>query len=311
MAYSLIATARNEGPFILEWVAHHLSLGFDKIFVATNDCDDQTNLILDLIGQKWPIYRIENSSPTPGNTFQRSAVLKCLAHPEMGEKDWVLHIDIDEFLNIDAAEPDVATFIAPFKDADAVMILWKTFGDNNRSFWDGGSILDGFHRCQGDFRDTAAKSFFRRDSFDDCTPHSPQTPRKPVAGLRIVTTGNLPVDALPIANKRGGVLIPEDFRTYQGACLNHYMHKSRDLVRFGRELRGDANGRRAAWRRRTVGMPEYEMFNRNETADFSIQANRDARIEALNGLIEIPGVLAAHYASQTWFFEQLQQLTKD
>ena len=42
----LIVTAmKNEGPFILEWAAYHLSIGFDRFLVYTNDCDDGTDAI--------------------------------------------------------------------------------------------------------------------------------------------------------------------------------------------------------------------------------------------------------------------------
>jgi hypothetical protein len=37
---------KNEAPYILEWVAHHLVIGFDHIVVLTNDCTDTTNAIL-------------------------------------------------------------------------------------------------------------------------------------------------------------------------------------------------------------------------------------------------------------------------
>ena len=42
----IITTMKNEAPYILEWVAHHLVIGFDHIVVLTNDCTDTTNAIL-------------------------------------------------------------------------------------------------------------------------------------------------------------------------------------------------------------------------------------------------------------------------
>ena len=45
-SYSILSTMKNEGPFILEWVAHHKALGFDNIVVCTNDCEDPTVEIL-------------------------------------------------------------------------------------------------------------------------------------------------------------------------------------------------------------------------------------------------------------------------
>ncbi len=38
---------KNEGPFILEWVAWQRLMGVDHILVFTNDCDDGTDAILD------------------------------------------------------------------------------------------------------------------------------------------------------------------------------------------------------------------------------------------------------------------------
>ena len=43
----LAATMRNEGPYILEWVAHHLATGFTDIVICTNDCVDGSPALLD------------------------------------------------------------------------------------------------------------------------------------------------------------------------------------------------------------------------------------------------------------------------
>ncbi len=40
--YTVITTMKNEGAFLLEWVAHHKALGFDHLVICTNDCDDPT-----------------------------------------------------------------------------------------------------------------------------------------------------------------------------------------------------------------------------------------------------------------------------
>ena len=40
--FTVVSTMKNEGPYILEWVAHYKALGFDRIVVCTNDCEDTT-----------------------------------------------------------------------------------------------------------------------------------------------------------------------------------------------------------------------------------------------------------------------------
>ena len=41
----VIACAKDEAPWLLEWIAHYKSLGFDEIAIATNDCSDGTDEI--------------------------------------------------------------------------------------------------------------------------------------------------------------------------------------------------------------------------------------------------------------------------
>ncbi|MBL4751427.1 MAG: glycosyltransferase family 2 protein [Amylibacter sp.] len=50
---------KNEGPYLLEWVAHHKALGFDHIVVCTNDCEDFTVEILKCL-VKSSFYSREN-----------------------------------------------------------------------------------------------------------------------------------------------------------------------------------------------------------------------------------------------------------
>lgn len=42
----LISTVKNEGPNILEWVAHHLCIGFTHIQIYQNDSEDGTQKTL-------------------------------------------------------------------------------------------------------------------------------------------------------------------------------------------------------------------------------------------------------------------------
>ena len=44
--YTVVSTMKNEGPYIIDWVAHYKTLGFDHILVCTNDCTDPTVEIL-------------------------------------------------------------------------------------------------------------------------------------------------------------------------------------------------------------------------------------------------------------------------
>ena len=41
-----VSMMKDEGPYVLEWVAHHLALGFTDLVVYTNDCSDGTDEML-------------------------------------------------------------------------------------------------------------------------------------------------------------------------------------------------------------------------------------------------------------------------
>jgi len=39
----ILTTLKNEGAFLLDWVAYNLALGFDHFLIFTNDCSDGTD----------------------------------------------------------------------------------------------------------------------------------------------------------------------------------------------------------------------------------------------------------------------------
>ena len=45
MKSCIVAIARLESPYIIEWIEYHLKLGFDKIVIYDNNWDKKENLI--------------------------------------------------------------------------------------------------------------------------------------------------------------------------------------------------------------------------------------------------------------------------
>ena len=43
---TLITCQRNEGPFLIEWLAYHKAIGFKRIVVGANDCTDGSHEML-------------------------------------------------------------------------------------------------------------------------------------------------------------------------------------------------------------------------------------------------------------------------
>lgn len=40
--FCILATARNEGIYLAEWIAYHKSIGFEGFFIYINDCQDNS-----------------------------------------------------------------------------------------------------------------------------------------------------------------------------------------------------------------------------------------------------------------------------
>ncbi len=56
----IVTTMKNEGPFILEWIAYHRAIGVDDFLVYTNDCTDGTDDMLKLLDQHGIVQHREN-----------------------------------------------------------------------------------------------------------------------------------------------------------------------------------------------------------------------------------------------------------
>lgn len=125
---AIIATARNEGIYLLEWIAHHRLLGVEEFFIYSNDNDDGSDELLAALADAGEIIWINNRlDPARGNAQFKAYghALSCL--PDVLDYQWALLIDLDEFMILDPAVfPDIGAFCDWHRDrgADTVAINW-------------------------------------------------------------------------------------------------------------------------------------------------------------------------------------------
>ncbi len=89
---------RNEGIYLVEWIAHCRAIGFERIFLYTNDNTDGSSGLLQLLHRQGVIRLIENRF-VPGLHPQ----IKAFEHSlhflhELRDYEWVAYLDADEFL---------------------------------------------------------------------------------------------------------------------------------------------------------------------------------------------------------------------
>ena len=97
---AVVVTMRDEGLYILEWIAHYRALGIDTIIVYSNDNLDGSDLLLRKLAEQGVITYVENRMDVgEAHHPQRKAYAHALHFlPELWEHEWVLFIDSDELL---------------------------------------------------------------------------------------------------------------------------------------------------------------------------------------------------------------------
>lgn len=108
----IVTTMKNEAPYILEWVAHHLALGVDNILAFTNDCDDGTERLLARLGHMAPVQQVPNpkSLLNDKGNWQVMALRYARMFNVYQDANWIYHTDADEFLQINVGDGSLDAF---------------------------------------------------------------------------------------------------------------------------------------------------------------------------------------------------------
>lgn len=275
---TLVSCMRNEGLFIVEWVACHSLMGFADILVFTNNCTDGSDLLLDRLEELGHLTHIRHD-PAPGLSPQIEAMKLAFQHPKVLAHEWLLHIDSDEFLHVNTGDGTVGALIDATAPADVVAIGWKCFGNSGKTRWDGGSVLQTFTRSQGRPMRRIAfhKSLYRHRLFQYGTDHMPKMPKRD--DVRVVTTAGTAFDPSAISHPRKSRYRLKFSRlTYTNAAIHHYVIKSDDLYLMKND-RGDGHG--MTHTKYHIHSDAYGRHNRNEVEDTSILTHWPAIAERM------------------------------
>jgi hypothetical protein len=288
---ALVATVRNEGPFLLEWLAYHRVIGFTELWVASNDCEDGSPALLDALAAKGVLRHVP-CDPPPEEKAQ------IVAYQAIGERfgedwpDWLMTIDADEFLDVHVGEGRVAELIAAVGDATAIMINWRIFGSGGERRWSGESILRRFTRAapQRHGVNRPFKTLFRKAE----AYHAPLLPHGPGYAREEAVGGIRPVDGsgrrLPevFARSDGFLQREEDEVDWRLAQVNHYNTRSWEDY-LAKHARGGGQG---PWRWDRDG--NWPVFDRNEEEDVSIWRFLPATEALVAEWLGDPAIAAAH-----------------
>jgi hypothetical protein len=295
----IITTMRNEGPFILEWIAYHRLIGFTDFVVFSNDCDDGTDRMLARLDEMGLIKHLEN--PRKGDkTVQWRALNRAGRMQRVQRADWIMVSDVDEFLVIHAGAGHLDDLFAARPEADGFVLSWRMFGNADTDRYEPGMVMRQFTRAAPEallwpWRAIQCKTLFRyRPEIEKLGVHRPD-----IASAHMINW----VDdcGAPLGQIAKTALLRTEPR-YVLAQMNHYALGSREnfLVKAdrGKPNRTEDSFDLAYWIDRDL----------NQVEDFAILRHADLVEREINALLTDPVLAELHENAIVWRQRRIAEL---
>ena len=184
MTHLAILCVRNEAAFLLEWLAHHRAVGFDDFLVFSNDCDDGTVEMLDRLAEMGMLEHVPNNGPYDQGGIQFTALKAAAKLKQVRQADWIMPLDIDEFVNIHCGDHTLSALHDALPDATAIPLTWRLFGTSGQVRYEDVPVLDTFTCCapkviHWPWRAALFKTLYRNDgTYGKPGVHRPRQPDK-------------------------------------------------------------------------------------------------------------------------------------
>ena len=312
MKIAAVTCVKNEGPFVLEWIAYGRVIGVQDFLFYSNDCDDGTDPLLDGLDAAGVITHLPN--PAKGRKYQLEALRHARRQDIIKNADWLWNADVDEFLNIHHGAGTIPEFVKACGDPDAISVTHQYFANNNVADFVDEPVMAQFQHSHNpdiwcDRLDIEVKTLLR--------PGFP-------AGYFGVHRPYLPEDMKrkdhPKWTDGSGHLVPHRFLINAGekrqfgyraqgvrnlATVNHYALRSLDSY-LVKSDRGDAN-------RDFRFFDDSYWRDRNDSAhhDTSILRHLPALKAEMAALKKKPGIKKLHDACVKRHREKIATLRKD
>lgn len=294
----VLSTMKDEGPFVVEWVAHHLAVGFTELLVYTNDCSDGTDTLLKrLEALDTGVHHRDNVIPKgikPHPSMLKHAAEEAL----ILNADWVLVIDADEFMCVNHPSGTLDGLVADLNamNVHAMVMTWRIFGSSGVRDWSRAPITDQFTRAAPEFwnKGWGTKTMLRFDAeYQRLGMHRPVIKEKFRETDYPDTQNWVNGSGRPLEEwfKFRGWRSIRRTVGYDWGQINHYAIKSMDAYTL-RKFRGNANGKLTKY-----GSDYWSLQDRNEVEDLNISRYRERRNAIMAALLQDDEVRQLHEAA--------------
>ncbi len=123
MRITAVTCVKNEGPFLLEWIAFHRLIGVTDFLFYSNDCTDATDRLLECLQGHGIVAHIPN--PATNRNYQMQALKASRRHPLIRQADWVWVADVDEFPNIHVGDHSFEALIEACGNPQAISLNFQ------------------------------------------------------------------------------------------------------------------------------------------------------------------------------------------
>ncbi|WP_343067798.1 glycosyltransferase family 2 protein [Sulfitobacter aestuariivivens] len=226
MSHLGLLCVRNEAAFLLEWLAHHRAVGFDDFVVFSNDCDDGTDKMLDRLAALGWLSHVRNDGPYDQGGIQFTAMKRAAKLDRVRAADWLLALDVDEFVNIHAGDHTLNALHDALPEATAITLTWRLFGNAGHVRFTDTPMTETFTRCAPvkmywPWRAAMFKTLYRNDgTYGKPGVHRPRAPdRARLDAARWFDGSGRP---LPDPFKTKRIFSPFGRDNYALVQLNHY-----------------------------------------------------------------------------------------
>ena len=303
---AIVTTMKNEGPFILEWLAYHRAIGVDDFLIYTNDCTDGTDTMLDLLQAKGLVQHRDNPFKTTDLKPQHAALQAAESEPVMQNCGWGICMDVDEFINIKIGDGTLHALYDAMGEANMISLTWRLFGNAMVHDYEDAFLLAQFDRCAPEIirkphQAWGFKTLFRNiDIYKKMGVHRPKGLRPDLwSQVQWLNGSGKP---MPKEMFRNGWRSTLETYGYDWVQLNHYAVRSAESFLVKRD-RGRVNHVD-----RDQGLNYWFRMNHNIDTDGSIQRMIPLLRAEYDRLLADPEIRAAHDFSRQCHIDKIAQL---
>ncbi len=305
----IVTAMKNEGAFLIDWLAHHRALGIKQFLVFSNDCADGTDTLLNMLADEEILEHRQNPFRETGGVPQHAAFRAAEKEEIVTGADWLLTLDVDEYINIHAGHGRIDDLFDAVPDATMISMPWRLFGNADRHDFDAAPVVRQFPLCAPAFcpkphQAWGFKTLYRNAGlFRRLSVHRPKGMNAAAAqDIRWVNGSGQP---MPPTMWRSAWRMGTGNWGYELVSINHYAVRSAESFLVKRD-RGRVNHTD-----RDQGLAYWFRMNHNAVEDGSIRRMDDAVEIARAELMALPGVAAAHQVAIDWHRTRITTLKAD